>query len=123
MSQDNVRLALWISGAWGLAIILIVGVEAIVHDGPIAATIVDTFSKVLFGLGAILGAITGVGKWVEGHVAAKVVASPTAAAALPAFTNGAFSAALPQRGGKLPAPEPVSNPAGVTADLVPGGGA
>ena len=65
MSQDNVRLALWISGAWGLIIIIIVGVEAIVHDGSIAESIVDTFSKVLFGLAGILGAITGFARFFD----------------------------------------------------------
>ena len=99
MSQDNVRLALWISGVWGGLIILIVGAEAIVHDGAIAATIVDTFSKVLFGLGTILGVITGVGKFFETSQV-----NSAAAAAVAAVTPSA-----------PPATEPVSSPAGLAA--------
>lgn len=89
MSQDNVRLALWISGIWGGLIILIVGAEAIVHDGNIAVTIVDTFSKVLFGLGTILGVITGVGKFFETSQAN--VAVTTAAAAAPVLASETLS--------------------------------
>lgn len=96
MSQDNVRLALWISGAWGLIIIVIVGVEAIVHDGAIAESIVDTFSKVLFGLAGILGAITGFGKFFD--------------------TKQAVNASNNGENAPLPAPEPVSSPAGATID-------
>lgn len=94
MSQDNVRLALWISGIWGGLIILIVGAEAIVHDGNIAITIVDTFSKVLFGLGTILGVITGVGKFFETSQANVAVTTAAAAPAVPT--------------------EPASDPAGVS---------
>ena len=89
MSQDNVRLALWISGVWGIVIMIIVGIEAIVHDGEIAATVVDTFSKVLFGLAAILGAITGLGKMFETKQAISATIAPS---------------------------EPANDPAGVTVD-------
>lgn len=97
MSQDNVRLALWISGIWGGLIILIVGAEAIVHDGSVAVTIVDTFSKVLFGLGTILGVITGVGKFFEtsqANTAVTVAAAPVG--------NG----------------EPTSDPGGISATAI-----
>lgn len=101
MDKDNVRLALWIAGIWGGLIILIVGVEAIVHDGDIAATIVDTFSKVLFGLGTILGVITGVGKFFETSQANTAVAVTASAAAAP------LAPSEPS--------EPVSSPGGITA--------
>lgn len=106
MDKDNVRLALWISGAWGLVIIIIVGIEAIVHDGDIAANIVDTFSKVLFGLAAILGAVTGVSKWFEAKVATNPVAAATTAAAM--LTPNAS------------ANEPTNDTAGAGAVDVPG---
>ena len=98
MSQDNVRLALWISGIWGGLIILIVGAEAIVHDGNIAITIVDTFSKVLFGLGTILGVITGVGKFFETsqvNTAAAVASSAPTPVETPSDAAGASAVAGP----------------------------
>ena len=55
MNQDNVKLALFISGVWGSLIIIGVAIEAVVHDGAIADTIVSTFGWVLGVLVAFIG--------------------------------------------------------------------
>lgn len=77
---ENVRLAIWFCGLGMLAIIVIVGGEAIAHDGALAVTIVDMLGKVLGGLAFVLGAIAGVAKVMETKAAVQTAAAQTAPA-------------------------------------------
>lgn len=104
MPNDNVRLAIWITGLWGAAIIVIIGAEAIVHDGTLAATIVDSLSKALGALVVIIGTVAGV---------AKVMEAKQATAAAANTNGGGIAASLPAQ--VLPAQVLVGSASGAAA--------
>lgn len=83
MNQDNARLALIITGIWGSLIIVGIAIEAIIHDGAIADTIVKIFGGVLATIVLAVAGILSISKLTEAHVATNPVAA-AAAVGLPA---------------------------------------
>ena len=125
MSQDNARLAIIISGGLSAIIVIFIGMEAVVHDGAIANTIVDTLSKVLGVLVVAITGISSVAKVVEAKLAGHgVVPSGSTVVSSPgqSVTVASASSANSSNGGS-DISEPESSLAGGTlADVVIGSG-
>ena len=101
MTQDNTRLTIIMCGVLAGLIIVLIGIEAIVHNGDIANTIVSTFSWVLGGLVAGLTGVPSVAKLVEGKMAAQGVVPP-GATIVPPLNDAAIKAVA------IPAPAPIA---------------
>lgn len=118
MTQDNTRLTIIVCGVLSGIIIVMIGLEAIVHDGDIANTIVSTFSWVLGGLVAGITGVPSIAKLVEGKMAGQGIIPPGATIVPP--LNDAAIKATPIA---TPAPvvvEPSSDAAGLAAMAGPG---
>jgi len=96
MNQDNAKLALIICGIWGSLIIVGIAIEAIIHDGLIADTIVKIFGGVLATIVLAVAGILGVSKLTEAHVATNpVAAAATVATAAPVLVSSPAGVSLP----------------------------